>query len=310
MVTANTATKVAARRNSRGKLQRLDALIDLILGDPRIKRDAKILQILKDAVRGTMGRPRDPQVAENRPTLYRRYRGNRFPLTNPNGTKLPAWRSLTPWMKVQLATMALTERGYMVFKVHIHDDLREALLVAGKELRDELRNDLMRHLKRRFGSAPWFFFVLEEHTTAGEPTRAHAHGSIEVRRIALNPNDKKVPLRLRRLAQREGLAAAELQAGKELTIAALKAASGNTGDRPRIATTSGTDQARNIWHRPPYRLVFNTQWIDYAFKNTKRVSKNLGDKRLALPYDLRREAQRLWQLATVGEDAVSQWDIP
>src|SRR4051794_1988903 len=93
------------------RLQRVDALTDLILDDPSIKRDARILQKLKVAVRGTMGRPRDPQVAANRPTLYRRYRGNRFPLTNPNGTKLPAWRSLTPWMKVQLATLALTERG-------------------------------------------------------------------------------------------------------------------------------------------------------------------------------------------------------
>jgi hypothetical protein len=213
-------------------------------------------------------------------------------------------------MKVQLATLALTEKGYMVFKVHIHDDVREELLSAGKDLRDELRNDFMRHLKRRFGSAPWFFFVLEEHTTAGEPTRAHAHGSIEVRPVPLDPNSKKVPLRLRRLAQREGLAAAELQAGKELTIAALKAASGNAGDRPRIATTSGTDQVRNIWHRPPYRLVFNTQWIDYAFKNTKRVSQTLGDKRLALPYDLLGEARRLWRLVTIGEAAVSEWDVP
>jgi hypothetical protein len=211
-------------------------------------------------------------------------------------------------MKVQLATLVLTEKGYMVFKVHLHDDLREELLAVGKELRDELRNDLMRHLKRRFGSAPWFFFVMEEHTTAGEPTRAHAHGSIEVRRVALDPNDKRVPLRLRRLAQREGLPAAELQAGKELTIAALKAASGNAGDRPRIASTSGTDQVRNIWHRPPYRLVFNTQWIDYAFKNTKRVSKTLGDKRLALPYRLRGEAERLWRLVTEGDPALAQWE--
>jgi hypothetical protein len=210
-------------------------------------------------------------------------------------------------MKVQLATLVLTERGYMVFKVHLHDDHREELLAAGKDLRDELRNDMMRHLKRRFGSAPWFFFVLEEHTTAGEPTRAHAHGSIEVRPVKFDPTDKRVPLRLRRLAQREGLAAAELQAGKELTITALKAASGNLGDRPRLATSTGIHQVRNVWHRRPYRLVFNSQWVDYAFKNTKRVSATLGDKRLALPYGLRQEAQRLWRLVREGESALTQW---
>ncbi len=198
------------------RLQRVDALTDLILDDPRIARDAKILNFLKVAVRGTMGRPRDPQVAANQPTLYRRYRGNRFPVTEPNGTRLPSWRTLTPWMKVQLAALVLNERGYLVFKAHPYDDLRVELLAAGKDLRDELRNDLMRHLKRRFGSAPWFFFVMEDRTTAGDPTRPHVHGSIELRPIKLDPSDKRVPLRLRRLAQREGLAAAELQAGKEL----------------------------------------------------------------------------------------------
>lgn len=192
------------------RLQRVDALIDLLLDDPRIRRDAKILQYLKDAVRGTMRRPRDPQVAANRPTLYRRYRGSRFPLRTPDGSKLPAWRTLTPWMKVQLATLALTEKGYMVFKVHMHDDLHDELLRAGKDPLVALRNDLSRHLKRRFGRPSWFFFVMEEHTTAGHPTRPHAHGSIEIQRCALDPNDKALPLKWRRLIARKGLEEAEL----------------------------------------------------------------------------------------------------
>jgi hypothetical protein len=213
-------------------------------------------------------------------------------------------------MKVQLASLVLNERGYLVFKVHPHDDLRVELLAAGKDLRDELRNDLMRHLKRRFPSAPWFFFVMEDRTAAGDPTRPHVHGSIELRPIKLDPTDKSVPLRLRRLARREGLAAAELQAGKELAIAALKAASGNGGDRPRVALSTGVDQVRNVWHRRPYRSVFNSPWVDYAFKNTKRVSHTLGDGRLALPYELRAEARRLWRLVTEGEGALVQWSSP
>jgi hypothetical protein len=290
------------------RLQRVDALTDLILDDPRIERDAKLLRKLKDAVRGTMGRPRDPQVAKNRPTLYRRYRGNRFPLTNPNGTRLAAWRTLTPWMKVQLATLALTERGCMVFKLHMHDDLHEELLSAGKDPLVTLRNDLTRHLKRRFGRSSWFFFVMEEHTTAGDPTRPHAHGSIEIQPQPLDPNDKSLRLKWRRLIARKGLEEAQLEAGRQLTVEALRAASGNAGDRPRVARTSGLDQVRNLWRRRPYRVVFNTEWVDYAFKNTKRVSKTLRENRLVLPYDLRGEAQRLWRLVREGESALIDWE--
>ena len=291
----------------RRKLQRVDALVDLMLDDALIRRDAKILQYLKDAVRMTMRRPRDPQVAANRPTLYRRYRGNRFPLRTSTGSKLPAWRSLTPWMKVQLATLALTERGYMVFKLHMHDDLHAELRHAGKDPLVTLRNDLSRHLKRRFGRASWFFFVMEEHTTAGNITRPHAHGSIEIQRVTLDPNDKSLRLKWRRMIATKGRDHAELEAGWERTIEALRAASGNAGDRPRVALTSGLDQVRNLWPRRPYRVVFNSEWVDYAFKNMKRVSKTLRENRLVLPYDLRGEAQRLWRLVREGEPALVEW---
>jgi hypothetical protein len=211
-------------------------------------------------------------------------------------------------MKVQLATMVLNERGYMVFKLHMHDDLHAELVRDGKDPVVTLRNDLSRHLKRRFGRASWFFFVMEEHTTAGNITRPHAHGSIEIQRVPLDPNDKSLPLKWRRMIARKGRDYAEIEAGWARTVEALNAASGNAGDRPRIAFTSGLDQVRNLWKRRPYRIVFNSEWVDYAFKNTKRVSKSLRENRLVLPYDLRGEAQRLWRLVREGEPALVEWE--
>jgi hypothetical protein len=196
----------------------------------------------------------------------------------------------------------------MVFKLHMHDDHYDELLKAGRDPLITLRNDLSRHLKRRFGRPSWFFFVMEEHTTAGTLTRPHAHGSIEIQPLPLDPSDKALPLKWRRLIARKGLGEAQLEAGRQLTIEALRAASGNTGDRPRLARTSGLDQARNLWPRRPYRMVFNTEWVDYAFKNTKRVSKTLRENRLVLPYDLRGEAQRLWRLIKEGEPALIEWE--
>jgi hypothetical protein len=211
-------------------------------------------------------------------------------------------------MKVQLATLVLAEKSYLQFKLHLHDDLLQEILDDGRDPRITLRDNLYAHLKRRFGDVPWHFFVMEEHTTAGAPTRPHAHGSIEIRPAKLPCDPKKIALRFRRVIAKEGLAAAELKAGLELTRDALKSAGGMVGGRRRFAQTSGLDQCRNLWTAKPYGVLFNSEWVDYAFKNEKRISSSLSERRLVMPHDLTGEARRLWQLIKGGEDAMTQWD--
>ena len=97
-----------------------------------------------------------------------------------------------------------------------------------------------------------------------------------------------------------------MEAGRAAVVEALKAAGG--GARPRFAASTGLDQCRNLWHRRPYHPIFNSQWVDYAFKHAQTVSATLGENRLALPYGLREEAMRLWQLLTLGEEAINLWD--
>ncbi len=188
----------------------------------------------------------------------------------------------------------------------MHDDHRERLLAAGKVLKDELRNDFSRHLKRRFGTQrpPWFFFVMEDLTVASLPTRVHAHGSIEVRPSPI-PTRGKGSRKLARLAQTDRKRA-ELEAGKLLIKAALNAAAG--GQEPRVAKSTGTDQSRNLWTRKPYKAVFNPEWVDYAFKNVGAVSTKLGEPRLAMHQPLLQETKRLWRLVRDGEAAMSEWD--
>lgn len=286
-------------------MQKVDALVDLRLDDPRIDRDAKILEIIKGSARRLIANPRLRTQGGKRPSLYYRYRGKGFPLQKRKGLRIPSWRGLTPWMKVQLATLALAERGYMQFKLHLHDDLWAKLVAEGRDPKDYLRDSISRHLQRRFPQPPCFFFVMEDLTKKGHPTRPHAHGSIEVRRAPL-PEKGPGSRRLRMIERTEGLAKAEVEAGKALLVTALKAAGGGSGSR--FAKTTGADQCRNLWHRRPYHPIFNSQWGDYAFKHWKSVKSTLGDNRLALPNHLRGEAKRLWRLLTCGEPAVDQWD--
>ena len=283
----------------------VDALFHLMIDDDHIKRDANILSNLRGRVRNLLFRKRLRHVGGKHPALYKSYRGSGFPLKTHESRRLPAWRFLSPWMRVQVATLVMAESGYFQFKVHIHDDLRSEWLAAGKNLKVELRNNVARHLKRAFpGEVPFFFFIIEDRTKGGDPTRPHAHGSIELRSSQL-PTRGKGSRKLARLALTEPKAAG-LKAGRGKIVAALWAASG--GKEPKVAISTGIDQSRNVWHQKPYGAFFNQQWVDYAFKNAKAISPVLGDGRLAMHQPLLQEAKRLWQLVRLGEGAMDQWD--
>lgn len=209
-------------------------------------------------------------------------------------------------MKAQVGTLVLSEDGWLPFMVRVHDDRFDEWLREGRDPKHALRNLISLHLKKRLDrGAPDFLFVMEDSTTAGGWTRPHAHGSVGLARSSI-PSAGEGSRRLRLMAQSEGQAKAELEAGRLCIKAALKAAAGAHGTR--IALTSGIDQARNVWTRnQPYHPLFNHQYIDYAFRNTTRVSKTLGDSRFAMTNPLRGEARRLWCLIRSGEDALEQW---
>lgn len=191
----------------------------------------------------------------------------------------------------------------MQFKIHIHDDLRARW--AGRDIKTELRNSMARHLKRRFGgNPPAFFFVIEDITKDGRPTRPHAHGSIDLREVDLPKHGEGSRLLPRLALVNEKKA--RLEAGKLKIKEALWASSG--GREPRIALTSRLDQVRNVWLRKPYHPIFNSQWVDYAFKNAKEFSNTLGEGRLAMHQPLLQEARRFWHLIREGEAAMHEWD--
>jgi hypothetical protein len=288
-------------------MQKVDPLHDLRSDDPKIDRDAEILEIIRRSARKVIANPSRRSPGRVQPSLYSRYRGTGFPIEKGRNQKIPnipSWRNLSPWMKVQLATLALAEHGYMQFKLHIHDDLMAEITRDGLDPKTVLRDRMCRHLKRRLGHVPWFFFIMEEYAKDGTKTRPHGHGSILVPRARL-PKSGKGSRRLKAIAANEGIEKAEIEAGYAVICKALKAAGG--AGRGRFAITTGVDQCRNLWHRPPYHALFNSQWVDYAFKHAKTVSNLLGDGRLAINRGLTQEAQRLWTLITRGEVAITLW---
>ena len=210
-------------------------------------------------------------------------------------------------MKAQMATLVLSETGWMPFKIHPHDDTWDRWMKERLDGKEQLRNLISLHLKKRMGTdAPGFFFVIEDSTTAGTETRPHAHGAIGLVSMAI-PKTGKGSRTLRKLAEEEGKAKAELESGRMMIKVALKAAAG--ARLSGIAHSSGVEQFRNVWTRAkPYHALFNHQYVDYAFRNTSRVSQTLGDNRFAMTNPLRGEARRLWGLIRDGESALRQWE--
>ncbi len=299
-------TAIAKQPKKLFKRQRVDRLLDLRLDDPKIDRDARTLAELKYSYRQNCVRRGYLSGLKTLPALYGRIRGPKFPLKQRNGKRMIQWRSLSPWMKVQIATLALSERGYMQFVVHLHDELRTKLDDTGRDHKDYLRDRITRCARSQFGDTRWFFFVMEDLTPDGLATRPHAHGSIEIRREPLPVKGEKFHLQYRRMSERKGIEHAELNYGIFLTEKVLRAASANL-HKDRTGIVGGVDQSRNVWCSLPTRPFMNAGWVTYAFKNSKTFSATLGDRRLAFSTSLRTEGSKVWQLMRVGESAMSQW---
>lgn len=289
------------------KQQRLDIQTELEIADELVKRDAQILQVIKDIVRKKIANPSWRQAPQIKPLLYNRYRGNGFPLKLKGNKRPPEWRSLTPWMKVQLCGLVMCERDHLAFTIKLHPQLLEELSASNTPLKDYLRDRLTRCLRARFHTVPWFFFVLEDGNKTGKVSKPpHAHGSIVIPEMDLPLlSNGQVTHRFKRLVAQKGERVAKAMYAKEQILDAMKAAAGLL-NRPMV--WNGMSQRKNVWLKAPNPQLFQTDWVTYAFKNIGRSSSKLGDKRLAVSKPLLTEAQRFWKLLKKGEAAISQWD--
>jgi len=302
MTNPTVGPKVATRFNQR---QKVDATIRLIIDDPALRDEDRILRKLLNTARRTLARPAARQGLKTKPSLYRKYRGNEFPLTDFHNHRIPRWRNLSPWMKTQLAALCLGERRLVQIRLHLHEELRGTL--GDESLKEYIRDRLMRCLRARFDPVPWFYIVIEDRDSTGRTTvRPHVHGAIAIPRAPVPTLKNGSPrARFARIAAGKGVEEAEYVAGRMMIDAVLKQATGNDGRKP--AVSNGRTQASNVWKRSPYRPLFNEEWVSYALKNMKQVSATLPENRLSMSRSLNQEARRLWNLIRDGEAAIDQW---
>lgn len=210
---------------------------------------------------------------------------------------------------MQIASLCILEQGGYTFRAHLHEDV-EPLARASRSasLREYFRDRIARCARDEFGTAPFFWFVIEDRSQSGSSvTRPHVHGEVQILPHPSLPTLRNglLNMKYRRIVANDGIDAANLEHGKVMTREVLLKATGNTKGANSIV--GDRDQRRNLWLRKALFKFGNPAWVSYAFKNTRHVSNRLGENRLVMSRELSKEAQRLWNLIRDGEKAMLQW---
>lgn len=302
-------TQAPPRRGHRRKRQRVDALTTLILADAVVERDAKTYGILRKTARQNIARGASGRRYNSHPTLYRRFRGDLFPIADHDAKPLRPWRHISDWLKAQIAALCIHQGRWRPFTIKLHDELLAELTAVGTELKAYLRDRLTRCLRKELGRVPWFMFIIENRTKSGlSNTRPHVHGLVQILPADLpRRRDGSFYMRDRIAIKIDGLSNARVREGEERTLAAMKAASGNTYGE-RAAVVAGRRQSRNVWFGRPLFALWNPEWVSYMFKNSYLGSSALGPDRLVMSQQLTSEAAKLWELVRTGESAIHAWD--
>jgi hypothetical protein len=287
------------------KRQKVDATIRLIAEHPELRREELTLRKIIDTARVNAVRRGLRPPLKTLPALYSRYRKYGFPIKDHRGRKLIRWRSLSPWMKTQIAALCLGEGRFLQIRLHLHEDLRAD--VGDMRIKEYVRDRLVRCIREEFGQSAWFYLVIEDRDTEGSSTvRPHLHGAIRIPKAPVPlTKDGRAKARFRRLMSEKGVEEAEYLAGRIKLDGVLKRATGNDGKRPD--TVLGVSQLNNVWKRKPYFLFRNNEWVSYSLKNMDSVSPSLPVNRLSMSQPLKQEAQRLWELIRRGETALANW---
>ena len=103
-----------------------------------------------------------------------------FPLTKQrDGTPMPPWTELSPWLKAQVLVMTLTEWGLQTFSIHLHPDLEASWLAVGRDPRVEIRDRFRKELEKTLGKKREYFFVVEGWSPHSKrQVGLHIHGGI------------------------------------------------------------------------------------------------------------------------------------
>jgi hypothetical protein len=170
-------------------------------------------------------------------------------------SRVPRWKELSPWMKIQLGHLAICEFVGHAFTVHIADHLLAKLDTVDNRA-DYMRRRFTAELRSVFEHTPAYFFVIELHDAHGLRVGPHVHGCIEI----------------------EGVTEKDVRS-------ALRRACGHDMDR-------GPGKHNAYLGEKPYGRV--ERWGRYACKGLRKKAPDGWERRHAMSNDLIGSAREFW----------------
>lgn len=289
------------------KRQQFHATSMLCARDAVIADEEKILRKLMNAAREGIKRPGLRVPLNSHPALYTRYRRLSFPIRTDGNRKHRAWRSLSPWMKLQLMSICIAEHPHVQIRLRLHDEIVDKLAHEGKDYRSHLRDRMTKRFRERFADEIQFLFVLEDmDRDSTSHVRTHAHGMVMLPNVDVTAmTDGRTKAAYHRQVAKYGQLEASFVTGRKMLKEVLQEVVGNREGRPR--KIRGIDQTDNVWTKRSYNPLFNHEAISYAFKNVDSSTSALPANRIARSKKLVTEGRRFWDLIRLGEPAITAW---
>lgn len=236
----------------------------------KLVRDRKIYRILRAAIVRSMYRHRLYSEPVEPLSVYAgkeaHPRGDRltvFPVTaQSDGTRMPAWNDLTPWLKTQVLVMALDQWHLQTFSVHLHRDLADNCSKLGLDPRVVVRDRMRKRLGPAMQRKPEYFFVIEgwsKDKKAAVPL--HIHGGV----FLDDPREARAVM--------EAIAKACGQALR--------------GAKPEPRSVHG----KLFWRDGP-------RYVDYLFKSVRRPDDRLQRRRMHMSREAVGTGREMWALMT------------
>lgn len=199
-------------------------------------------------------------------------------------------------MQLQVAGLCLGEHEFQQIMIKPTAGRRQDLDARRKGIKEYVRDELTRRVKKLYGSPPWFLFAIEDADLDGETTDPHIHGSVLIKPLPLPvTRSGELRVRWRRIASEKGVAFAELEYSRKQLLRELQAIAGEGAGRA------------HRWAKRPYGTRSNPSYISYLMKNMHSASTDVPERRIAISRPLNQEARRLWDLIRFGESALASW---
>lgn len=189
--------------------------------------------------------------------------------TEIDPTRLPEWRELGQYLKLQIITQIAVELGGFSFTVNVRRDLQDKWEAEGRDVLDRIRRLAREAIEHAGLTDLAFFYVIEGASRSGSSrTKLHLHGV---------------------LLTEDRLAATRFVVGMQTKLA-MRPSGGGAQQRGRPVDMVPT------YDKNAQKRQGKGRWASYVAKNIMKWDDRIAGRRVFVSWEATRTATEMWKL--------------